>query len=111
MMTTFIDPGRMRTEVSLEAATAVPDEAGGYDESWTEVAVLFAQVEPVGASARFAAAQMLEDVSHRITMRHRAGVVAGMRFRKGTRLFMIVTVHDPDETGRYLVCLVREQQQ
>ncbi len=111
MMTTFIDPGRLRTEVALEAATAVPDGAGGYGETWTEVAILFVQVEPVGASARFAAAQMLEDVSHRFTMRHRSGVAAGMRFRKGSRLFAIVTVHDPDETGRYLVCLVREEQQ
>jgi head-tail adaptor len=32
-----------------------------------------------------------------------------MRFRKGVRLFEIVTVHDPDESGRYLVCRVREK--
>jgi head-tail adaptor len=32
-----------------------------------------------------------------------------MRFRRLARLFAIVTVHDPDETGRYLVCRVREE--
>jgi len=41
-------------------------------------------------------------------MRYRTGVASGMRFVKGTRLFEIVTVHDPDESGRYLVCKVKE---
>ena len=34
--------------------------------------------------------------------------MAGKRLRKGGRVFEIVTVHDPDERGRYLVCLARE---
>ncbi len=111
MMTTFIDPGRFRAEVALEQVSAVPDGAGGYGESWTEVATVFAHVEPVGASVRIAAAQALEEVSHRFTLRHRADAAAGMRFRRGARTFRIVTAHDPDETGRYLVCLVREELQ
>ena len=36
------------------------------------------------------------------------GVAAGMRFVRHARIFDIVTVHDPDDTGRYLVCRVRE---
>jgi SPP1 family predicted phage head-tail adaptor len=47
-------------------------------------------------------------VTHRIWIRHAAGVVAGKQFRKGARVFDIVTVHDPDETARYLVCRVKE---
>ena len=108
MRAEFIDPGAFRHEVALERASLTPDGAGGHAESWSEVAVLFARIEPVSAASRFGADQMLETVTHRITLRHRAGVASGMRFRRLARLFAIVTVHDPDETGRYLVCRVRE---
>ena len=104
-----IDPGRLRVELALEEATQAPDGAGGFTESWTEVALVFAEVEPLAARDRFGAGQTLEEVSHRVTMRHRADVRSGMRLVRGGRRFLIATVHDPDESGRYLVCNVREE--
>lgn len=104
-----IDPGRLRSELSLQEATQTPDGAGGFTESWTEVAVVFAEVEPLAARDRFGAGQTLEEVSHRITLRHRPDLRSGMRFVRGGRRFMIATVYDPDESGRYLVCRVREE--
>ena len=53
--------------------------------------------------------QAIETVTHRITIRKRNDIRSGMRFVKGARVFEIETVHDPDETGRYLVCRVREE--
>ena len=105
----FIDPGAFRHEVALESATLVPDGAGGHVESWSEVATLFARIEPVSAASRFGADQTLETVTHRVTLRHRAGISSGMRLRRLGRVFTVVTVHDPDESGRYLVCRVREE--
>jgi head-tail adaptor len=32
-----------------------------------------------------------------------------MRLRRLDRILEIVTVHDPDETGRYLICKARER--
>lgn len=66
-------------------------------------------VEPVGAQSVFGAGQSLETVTHRVTIRWRDGVASGMRFVRQERVFEIVTVHDPDETSRYLVCRVREE--
>jgi SPP1 family predicted phage head-tail adaptor len=109
MQASFIDPGALRTELALEAVAAAPDGLGGYAEVWSEVATVFARIEPLLATSRFGADQTLETVTHRITLRHRDGVASGMRFRRGSRLFAIVTVHDPDESGRYLVCRVREE--
>lgn len=104
----FIEPGMLRTELALESCAAVPDGFGGFSEVWTEIATLFARIEPVSVTSIFGADQTLEAVTHRITLRHREGVASGMRFTKGERVFEIVTVHDPDETGRYLVCKTRE---
>lgn len=108
MPTAFVDPGAFRTELILEQVTLMTDGLGGHGESWSEAATVFALVEPVTATGVFGADQTLESVTHRITLRAREGLSSGMRFRKGARLFAIVTVHDPDESGRYLVCRTRE---
>lgn len=108
MAVLFIDPGTLRTEIALEACTSEPDGLGGFGEVWVETATLFARIEPVSADAVFGADQTLESVTHRVTLRHRSGVASGMRLNRQGRLFDILTVHDPDESGRYLVCKVKE---
>lgn len=108
-MVVLLDPGELRSELALEAMTPVPDGAGGYAESWSEIGLVFARIEPVQARERFGAGQTLEEVTHRITLRQRGDIASGMRFRRGARIFAILTVHDPDETERYLVCRVREE--
>ncbi len=108
MAVLFIDPGELRTELALEACSTVPDGLGGFAGTWTETATLFAGIEPVSADSAFGADQTLESVTHRITLRRRDGVTSGMRFTRKGRAFDILTVHDPDEGGRYLVCKVRE---
>ncbi|MEO9341129.1 phage head closure protein [Mesorhizobium sp. SB112] len=108
MRTLFIDPGAFRSEIALQRCLAVPDGMGGHDEDWQEVATVFAKIEPVSVRSNMDAGQALEIVTHRIFLRWREGVESGMRFSRGSRVFVIVTVHDPDETGRYLVCRTRE---
>lgn len=108
MAVLFIDPGELRTELALEACSTLPDGLGGFTEAWTETATLFARIEPVSATSVFGAGQTLESVTHRITLRRRDGVASGMRFARAGRVFDILTVHDPDESGRYLVCKVKE---
>ncbi len=104
-----IDPGEMRTLLSLQQATPVADGAGGHTLEWNEVASLFGRLEPVSARSRFGADQLLESVTHEVTMRWRDDVASGMRLTVGPRSLAIVTVHDPDETGRYLVCRAQEE--
>ncbi len=108
MAALFIDPGRLRSECALEACVPEADAMGGHAENWAEIANVFALIEPVSAASAFGAGQTLETVTHRLTIRHRSGVASGMRFNRQGRILDIVTVHDPDETARYLVCRVKE---
>lgn len=108
MNANFIDPGRFNTELLLEEARITRDETGGHVESWEEVAVIFALLEPMRANHRFGADQRLETLTHRITLRYRADLKSGMRLRKRDRIFNILTVHDPDESARYMVCKASE---
>ncbi len=109
MRALFVDPGALRTELSLEASAPVADGLGGFSESWTEIGTVFAKTEPIAATSVFAADQTLETVTHRVTLRWRGDVSSGMRFVRPGRVLNIITVHDPDETGRYLVCRCREE--
>lgn len=109
MRAEFIDPGAFRTELSLQEATVTGDGAGGHGETWNEIATVFARMEPVSARQTFGAGQTLENVTHRVTLRHRGDLKSGMRLVRQGRLLEIMTVHDPDETGRYQICRVREE--
>lgn len=104
-----IDPGRLRRLLTLEQPTRVADGAGGFTQTWTATTTVFAALEPVAAVQRLGADQALQSVTHRVTLRARSGLTRGMRFTNGGRAFLIETIHDPDETGRFLVCRVREE--
>ncbi|MCO5063120.1 MAG: phage head closure protein [Rhizobiaceae bacterium] len=109
MSTLQIDPGEFRTELSLQECQTVYDALGGYSENWVETAVLFAKIEPLDAASNFAADQTTETVTHRVYVRWQPGLASGMRFALGERVLEVVTVHDPDETGRYLMCMATEK--
>lgn len=103
-----IDPGALRHRLSLQRAVVAGDGLGGHVENWSEVALLFGRIEPVLASRGFGAGHTLEKTTHRITMRFRDDVASGMRFVSQGRIHSILTVHDVDETGLYLVCETEE---
>jgi SPP1 family predicted phage head-tail adaptor len=109
MATIMIDPGMLRTELALQAATLIPDGMGGSTEDWTETALVFARVEPASAHVFRRANRDVQEVTHRMTIRYRDGIEPGMRFVKSNRIFRILTVIDPDETGRYLVLNTAEE--
>lgn len=108
MRALFVDPGALRSELSLQACTTTPDGMGGHTQTWTEMATVFARIEPVSAGSLYGPDQTVETVTHRVMLRWRSGVAAGQRFVRQGRVFDIVTVHDPDDSGRYLVCRARE---
>lgn len=108
MNMTFLDPGQFTARLDLESATATPDGQGGAVLSWTVTASIWARIEPASFSFDETAGQMRGQLTHRIWIRARDGVAEGMRFRKGARVFTIRAIRDPDETGRYLVCLCEE---
>mgnify|MGYP000285915275 CR=1 FL=1 len=63
---------------------------------------------PGGAEKLRADAEEAE-ISHRVVLRFDTRVWRGRRLRSGGRIFDIRAVRDLDETGRYLLCLTREE--
>ncbi|MBB5703711.1 SPP1 family predicted phage head-tail adaptor [Ochrobactrum daejeonense] len=105
----FIDPGQLTSELALEAMQPIADGMGGYDESWDEIGMVWGRIEPVSTSQKDFGARPRPEVTHRILLRFRPDLSSAMRLRKGGRIFSLRSVHDPDESGRYLICLATEQ--
>ncbi|WP_416795934.1 phage head closure protein [Ciceribacter azotifigens] len=108
MATAAFDPGGMTARLTLEAPVDTPDGQGGATVTWSAVAGLWARIEPVTASVGEEAGGWVT-ITHAIWMRHRGDVSSGMRLVKGGRVFVVETAHDPDESGRYLLCRCREE--
>jgi SPP1 family predicted phage head-tail adaptor len=108
MALTFFDAGQLTARLDLESAVETADGQGGITQSHAVAASLWARIEPVAADLTELGHTERQTVTHRIWIRHSDLVAPGMRFRKGTRIFTIRTVHDPDDRRRYLVCRATE---
>lgn len=108
-MTAGFDPGRLRCRMTLSTPVETPDGAGGATVVWTDVATLWARLDPVGANERRIADHLATVATHRITIRWRDDIAGGMRFTWRGRSFRVTAVHDPDETRRYLVAATVEE--
>jgi SPP1 family predicted phage head-tail adaptor len=109
MRTGLIDAGLLNHEMVLEVPVETPDGAGGFTTVWTGVATIWARLEPLDPARESWAGRDAAEQTHRITIRFRDDVKQGMRLRRLTRLFPVLSVQDPDETGRFLVCRTREE--
>lgn len=105
----FIDAGQLRSELALEAMRPMADGMGGYAETWTEIASVWGRIEPVSTAQRDFGIRPRPEITHRILLRFRDDIAVDKRLRKGGRVFALRSVHDPDESGRYLVCLAVEE--
>jgi len=101
--------GRLSARLDIETATPTPDGAGGSEPVWSAVATVSAELVPLKAEERDVGEGLGDLVTHRIVIRKRADVAPGDRFRLGTRLFRIRSATDPEEDGRFLVCLCEEE--
>jgi SPP1 family predicted phage head-tail adaptor len=96
--------------ITIEENQPTRDGIGGTADNWVPVATVWAAVEPLKGREFFAAQQVNSEVSHRVTLRYRAGVRPDMRVRFGARVLEIAGPPiDPDEKHKelQLMCVER----
>ncbi|RFC64221.1 head-tail adaptor protein [Fulvimarina endophytica] len=104
-----LDPGLLRTQAVLEKPVETSDGAGGVSTVWAPANPLSVRIEPRAPERRERFDRVEAVQRHRVLCRAGSGAARGGRFRIGERLLAIETVHDPDETGRFLLCLCVEE--
>lgn len=102
----------LRHRVTLQQEIQTADGAGGYVRSWQDVADLWAEINSITAKSygqeRFFAGKIQAEITHKITIRYRAGVTADMRLLFGSSIFNIRSVLNKDENNETLELLVEE---
>lgn len=101
-----MDPGKLRHQVTIQAASGSRDGYGHVTQSWSAITGgtnVWAAIEPLSGREALIAQQQQALTTHRITIRHLAGVTPRMRVVFGSRIFNVAGVRNPDERNAWLV--------
>ncbi|MEM9732598.1 MAG: phage head closure protein [Pseudomonadota bacterium] len=108
MKTASFDPGALRHCFEVIGIAAQSDGCGGLVETETAKGTVWGYLKPRRAVQERLADQDVAEVRHTIIVRYRSDLSSADRLRLGNREFEILTLHDPDERGVYMVCETRE---
>lgn len=100
--------GQLNRRVRLQGRQTTVSADGFSIENWVDIATLWAGLEPVTAREVMQATQETEKITHQVTVRYRTGMSNQLRFRYGSRVFLIHTLLDTNESHRELICLCEE---
>ena len=101
--------GRLRYQVILQTQGGTADGMGGITATWSNTATIWADIMPISATERTQADKVIDDITHKIIVRHRAVTSPDQRILYGTRVFNIVSVVNPDNSSSHLKLMAREQ--
>jgi|ERR1043165_4443601 SPP1 family predicted phage head-tail adaptor len=107
--------GKLRYLVAIEQKTGARDGFGADQELWSTVAQVYAGFETLRGQELFAAQKLSPDVTHKITIRYRSGILAQMRVNwtdtreSRNRIFDILAAMDPDQRREKLELLAVER--
>lgn len=89
----MIESGRLNQRVTLQSPAGSRDALGERVTTWTDVATVWAAIEPLSTRETFAAAQAQSEATHRVTVRYStttAAIGPEWRVKFGTRLMPLV---------------------
>lgn len=102
--------GTLRHLVTLQTPTSAPDGDGGFTDTWTALATVWASIVPATARdlERVVAGTVQSSATHLVTIRYLAGVTTKTRIVFGSRLFSVTGVQNPEERNISLVLVCQE---
>lgn len=102
---------RLRSRITLQSASDMPDNGGGITRSWEDMDTVWAEILPLSGKETLRQLQLQSVVTHRITIRYRNDVNAAMRLATGGRVFVIRAVINPGERDEVLELLTEENRE
>ncbi|MDA8212164.1 MAG: phage head closure protein [Clostridia bacterium] len=103
-----MNAGELRHRVKIQQKSVTRDSFGAESVTWSDVATVWAVVEPLRGREFFGAQQVNAEVTTRIRIRYRSGVVPTMRALYGSRVYDIQSVINLDERNRELQLMCKE---
>lgn len=103
-----LQAGDLRHRIAIQSAVETRDAHGGVVQTWSTIANRWAVVRPLSGNERVNAMAISENVSHRIVLRHFAGLNTSMRIVYDQRVFGLVNILNIDSRDKLQVCLAVE---
>jgi SPP1 family predicted phage head-tail adaptor len=103
-----MNPGRLNRLVEIQQQAGEKDEYGQPLDNWEKVCETYASIQPYTGRELNEGQQIHSEVSHRITIRHRPGILPNMRVKTGSRILDILFIHNVHERNAQLQLMCRE---
>ena len=94
--------GALKHKITIQEKTQTSDGMGGYTETWKELYTVWAAIWPVSGREYIATGRKEGEVTHRIQIRYREGIMPSHRVLYGSRVFDIRAVLNHEEKNKYL---------
>ena len=95
-----MDAGKLRDRVTIQSKSVVRDTYGAETITWSDVATVWAAVEPVTGREYLQQEQVRAQVTVKIRIRYRSGITPTMRAIYGTHVYNIEAVLEDLNTRR-----------
>lgn len=100
-----LSAGRLRHRITIEAKVTTKDANGSAITAWQPWASVWAEVAPLSAREFIGAHAMQSEVSARITIRYRPGMLATMRLIHRGQVYSIAGVLPDNVSGLEYITL------
>lgn len=104
-----LNAGKLRQRITFQSRGSSVDAVGQTVETWSDVATVWAAVEPIRGREFIEGLQTTGRVSHKFTIRKLASVNSKLRISYDSRIFGIESViEDRNEVGEYMEVMALE---
>lgn len=104
----MMDIGRFDKRITLQSRSSTLDSYGQEINSWSDVAIVWANIKPVSGRERLKAMQVDSILSHTVAVRYNATfmpprTVDAWRIVYNNRYFNIIAAMDLNEERKYII--------
>ena len=100
--------GDLNKRITIQAATKVNDDMGGFIIAWADIDTIWAAIWPIGAKELILSMQNVMEITHRVRIRYRSVLRPEWRLKFGTRYFAILSIINPNERNEWLDLICKE---
>ena len=95
--------GRLRHRVTIQQPSSSTNSRGGKIKSWSDLATVWASIEPLSGREIEQDFQLEPETTTRIVMRYKSGLTSNMRIKYGSRYYKILGITNTNERNYELI--------
>jgi SPP1 family predicted phage head-tail adaptor len=93
----------LRHRIKFQSLSRASDGQGGWTETWTDHAEVWAKIVPKSARERFFSQQVQPTISHEVSIRSLDGLTSEMRIFFDDRIFQIHGIRRENEERWFMI--------